>query len=357
MLEQSKELHLFIIEIKSKIKDAQLIAFRAVNRELIELYWNIGRAIVDKQTEQGWGNSVVEVIAKELQVEFPGTQGFSSRNIWRMKTFYLTYKDAQVLSEELPQAVAEFRNSKLAELVREIGWSHNIVILEKCKNSLEREYYVRMTRKFGWSRNVLVNNIERKSYERFLTSQTSFDKELPEKYRDQALLAIKDEYCFSFLELEEDHSESELEKGLLKNIRKFLTEMGSYFCFVGSQYRLEIEGDEFFIDLLLYHRKLNCLIAVELKTGKFKPEYAGKMSFYLSALDKTVKLEHENKSIGLIICKDKNRTVVEYTLQDTKKPMGIAIYKSKADLPANIESILPAPEEIARRLQIFDEKL
>lgn len=341
MLEQTKEFHLFITDIKNKIKHAQLKAFRAVNKELIELYWSIGKAIVEKQKEQGWGNSVVEVLAKELQAEFPGIQGFSNSNIWRMKSFYLSYKDDQNES------------SKLAQAVREIGWSHNVVILEKCKDALEREYYIRMTKSFGWSKNVLINSIERKSYERFLTNQTSFDKELPEKYRDQAKLAVKDEYCFSFLELGDDHSEYELEKGLLENIRNFLTEMGGYFCFIGSQYKLEIDGDEFFIDLLLYHRKLNCLIAVELKAGKFKPEYAGKMSFYLSALDNTVKLDNENKSIGLIICKDKNRTVVEYTLQDTKKPMGIATYKSKTDFPKNMEKLLPTPEEIAKRLEVF----
>lgn len=335
MLEETKEFHLFVNDIKGKIRTSQLKAFRAVNKELIQLYWHIGESIIIKQVEQRWGSAVVEILAKELQVEFPGIQGFSSRNIWKMRNLYLAYKD----HEKLPQLVAE------------IGWSHNIVILEKCKDDLERQYYIGMTKKFGWSRNVLINNIERKSYESFLTSQTSFDKELPKKYQHQAKLAVKDEYSFDFLELGEDHSESELEQGLLDNIRKFLTEMGGYFCFIGNQYRLEIEGDEFFIDLLLYHRKLKCLIAIELKAGKFKPEYAGKMSFYLSALDNTVKLEGENKSIGLIICKDKNRTVVEYTLQDTKKPMGVSVYRSQKDLPDNLNKVLPTPEAIARRLQ------
>ena len=212
-----------------------------------------------------------------------------------------------------------------------------------------------MTKKFGWSRNILIHNIDNKSYESFLTNQTSFNKELSEKYKNQAMLAIKDEYSFDFLNLGEKYSESELEGRLLNNIKKFLVEMGGYFCFIGNQYRLEVGGDEFFLDLLFFHRKLKCMVAVELKTGKFKPEYAGKMSFYLSALDKQVRLEDENKSIGLIICKDKNRTVVEYALQDTKSPMGVATYKTKKDLPKGINKFLPTPEEISKRLVQFLE--
>ena len=329
--------HRFVLNIKDRIKSAQLTAARAVNRELIRLYWDIGESIVKKQIEQDWGSAVVEELAKELQLEFPGMQGFSSRNVWKMRNLYLSYKE----------------NAKLPQLVAEIGWSHNLVILEKCKDNLEREYYIKMTKRFGWSKNVLVHNIEKKSYEMFLTNQTSFDKELSEKYKHQAKLAIKDEYTFDFLELGEEHSEAELEKALLNNIRKFLIEMGGYFCFIGNQYRIEIDGDEYFLDLLFYHRKLKCMIAVELKTGKFKPEYVGKMSFYLSALDNKVKLEDENKSIGIIICKDKNRTVVEYALQDTKKPMGVATYKTEKDLPKSMNKLLPTPEEIAKRLENF----
>ena len=332
-LSQSDEFHVFVLSVKEKIKSSQLTAVRAVNKELIGLYWDIGESIVKKQLEEGWGSEIVEELAKELQLEFPGMQGFSSRNVWKMRNFYLSYKE----SEKLPQLVAE------------IGWSHNLVILEKCKDDLEREYYIKMTKKFGWSKNVLANNIEQKSYEMFLTNQTTFDKELSEKYKHQAKFAVKDEYAFDFLELGEEYSEAELEKGLLNNIRK----LGGYFCFIGNQYRVEIEGDEFFLDLLFYHRKLKCMIAVELKTGKFKPEYTGKMSFYLSALDNKVKLEDENKSIGIIICKDKNRTVVEYTLQDTKKPMGVATYKTEKDLPRSMNKLLPTPEEIAKRLEKF----
>lgn len=325
----------FVRGIKERIKAAQLTALRAVNKELIQLYWSIGESILEKQQEFGWGNRVVEALAHELQMEFPGTDGFSSRNIWKMRSLVLAYRN----SKKLPQLVAE------------IGWSHNVVILEKCKDDLEREYYIGMTRKFGWSRNVLIHNIETKSYEKFLTNQTSFDKELPSKYKEQAKFAVKDEYCFDFLELGSGHSEAELENGLIENIRKFLIEMGGDFCFIGNQYKIEVGGDEFFIDLLLYHRRLRCMVVVELKTGKFKPEYAGKLGFYLTALDRQMKLKDENKSIGLIICKDKNRTVVEYTLQDTRKPMGVATYKTEKDLPESIGALLPKTEEIVKRLE------
>lgn len=336
-LAQSNEFHRFVLGIKERIRSSQLNAIRAVNKELIQLYWSIGESIAKKQLEQKWGSAIVEELARELQLEFPGIQGFSTRNIWRMRNLYLAYTG----------------NIKLPQLVAEIGWSHNTIILEKCKDNLEREYYIKMTKQFGWSRTVLEQNIESKSYEAFLTNQTSFDRELPDAYKHQAKLAVKDEYSFDFLGLGEEYSEAELENGLLSNIKRFLTEMGGYFCFIGNQYRLEVDGDEFFIDLLFYHRKLKCMIAIELKTGKFKPEYAGKMQFYLSALDNIEKLDDENKSIGLIICKDKNRTVVEYTLQDTKKPMGIATYKTKRDLPKNITDLLPTPEEIAKRLEKF----
>ena len=272
----------FIAFIKEKVRNSQTIALRAVNKELIELYEEIGRSIVKKQEEQGWGKSVVEILAHELELEFPGTRGFSLANLWRMRNLYLTYEG----------------NEKLVQLVREIGWSHNLLIIERCKNNLEREYYIQMTRRAGWSRNTLATSITNQAYEKFLLSQNNFEKTLPEESQKDARLAIKDDYTFSFLDLEDSHLEKELERGLVDNIRKFLTEMGTYFAFVGSQYRLEVDGDEYFIDLLLYHRKLRCLVAIELKRDKFQPEFAGKMQFYLSALDDLVRLEEESPSIA-----------------------------------------------------------
>jgi predicted nuclease of restriction endonuclease-like (RecB) superfamily len=338
-IQNTSEYQEFVTTIKAKIRSSQYIALKAVNTELIGLYWNIGKFIVEKQDEQGWGKSIVELLSRELSQEFPGTQGFSAASLWRMRNFYLTYKD----------------NQKLAQLVREIGWSHNLFIMERCKDSLEREYYIQMTRKFSWSRDTLASSIKNQSYERFLLNQTNFDRALPKAQAQQAKLAVKDEYTFAFLELSEEHSESELENSLINNIRKFLNEMGGYFAFLGNQYRLEVDEEEYFIDLVFYHRKLKCLVAIELKKGKFKPEYAGKMQFYLSALDDTVRLEGENPSIGIIICQDKKRTTVEYTLRDLNKPMGVATYTTADNLPKNVKELLPTPEEIAHHLNVFEE--
>jgi len=330
----------FLTEIKDRIRKAQYEALKAVNKKLISLYWDIGSMIVEKQEKYGWGRSVVENLSKDLQSEFPGIQGFSSANLWRMRAFYLQYKD----------------NEKLAPMVREISWTKNIAIVEKCKDDLEREFYIRMTKKFGWTKNVLIHQIENKAYQQYLLNQTNFDKAVPEKYRSQAKLAVKDEYTFDFLELGEEHSEKELESALVNRIRHFLTEMGNHFCFIANQYRIEIDDEEFFIDLLLYHRKLKCLVAIELKIGKFLPEYAGKMQFYLSVLDDKVKLEDENPSIGIIVCKSKNRTIVEYTLKDVSKPIGVSTYKVVEELPEDLSKYLPSGDEIAEKLELLDDQ-
>ncbi len=325
----------FFREIKERIYKAQYEALKVVNKELISLYCDIGKRVVEKQEQFGWGKSVVEKLAEDLQKEFPGIKGFSSRNIWNMRNFYLLYKN----------------NQKMQPLVAEISWVKNIIIMEKCKDDLEREFYIKITKKFGWSKNVLIHQIENKSYEKYLLNQTNFDKTLPEKYKNQAKLAVKDEYTFDFLELGEEHSEKELEMELLNNVRKFLVEMGGYFTFIGNQYRIEIEDNEYFIDLLLYHRILKCLVAIELKIGDFKPEYAGKMQFYLSALDEKSKLKDENSSIGIILCKSKNRMIVEYALRDVKKPIGVATYKITNKLPKEYKKFLPSPEEISEKLK------
>jgi len=303
------------------------------------LYWDIGRIIVEKQEKLGWGKSIVEILARDLQLEFPGIKGFSARNLWNMRTFFKTYKD----------------DEKLQTLSAEITWSHNVVIIEKCKDNLERQFYMLMSKKYGWTYRVLINHIENQSYEKYLLNQTNFDKTLPARYRNQAKLAVKDEYTFDFLELGDEYSEKELEKSLINNIRNFLAEMGGYFTFIGRQYRMEVEGEEFFIDLLFYHRMLRSLIAIDLKVGKFKPEYAGKMQFYLSVLDDKMKLPEENSSIGIIICKEKNRTIVEYALKDVDKPIGVATYKIRKTLPAKLRKYLPTPEKIAEKLKNLTE--
>lgn len=319
-----------LVDIKKRIRSAQYEALRAVNKELISLYWDIGKMIVERQRGDTWGKAVVEKLAEDLQKDFSGIGGFSPSNLWRMKLFFETYQ----------------RHEKLAPLVREIAWSHNLAIMEKCNDDLEREFYIRMTKKFGWSKNVLIHQIENQSYEKTLLNKTNFKKTVPEKIRNQAKLAVKDEYSFDFLELGEEHSERELERAILAKLERFLKEMGGLFTFVGSQYRLEVDDTEFFIDLLLYHRKLKCLVAIELKIGKFLPEYVGKMQFYLAALDDLVKLEDENPSIGIILCKDKSKTIVEYTLRDSNKPIGIGTYHLVKKLPKELKGQLPTVEQI-----------
>ena len=324
----------FLGEISRCIQSRQFKALKAVNKELIELYLEIGEMIVLKQQQLGWGRSVVESLAEDLRISFPGLSGFSASNLWRMRSFFIDYQG----------------NEKLAPLVREIGWTHNRIIFEKCKTPEEREFYLRMTHKFGWTKVVLIHQIEGKSFEKYLLNQTNFDSTLPEKYKNQAKLAIKDEYSFGFLGLAETHSEKELETKLIANIRTFLIELGSDFAYLGNQFRVVVDDDEFFIDLLLFHRRLRSLVAIELKTTKFKPDFAGQMQFYLTALDEKVKTEDENPSIGIIICREKKRTVVEYTLRKLHSPIGIATYSIGEELPEEYEKYLPSPEEIAEKL-------
>jgi len=324
-----------LTEIKERIRSAQYEALKAVNKELVGLYWDIGRMIVERQDVEGWGKAVVEQLAADLRTEFPGVGGFSASNLWRMKAFFEAYNGLE----------------KLAPLVREIGWSHNLAILERCKDPLEREFYLRMTRKFGWSKNVLIHQIDNQSYEKSLLGQTNFDQALTPELRAQAKLAVKDEYTFDFLELGEEHSERELERALIARIEGFLRAMGGMFAFMGSQYRLEVDGKEFFIDLLLFHRRLRCLVAIELKVGEFLPEFVGKMQFYLAALDRQVRQEDENPSIGIILCKEKSRTIVEYALHDARKPIGVATYEITKTLPKALKGQLPSPKDIAHLLE------
>jgi predicted nuclease of restriction endonuclease-like (RecB) superfamily len=325
-------------EIQQRIRSAQYEALKAVNQELIALYWDIGRLIVDRQQAAGWGKAIVEQLACDIRATFPGISGFSARNVWNMRIFYLTYH----------------QNSKLQPMVAEIGWTHNLVILEKCKDDAEREFYIRMTRRYGWTKNVLFHQIENQTYEKTLLNQTNFDDSLTEEIRNQAKLAIKDEYTFDFLELADAYSERQLEQAILRQVEPFLQEMGGMFSFMGSQYRLTVGDKEYFLDLLLYHRGLKCLIAIELKIGEFLPEYVGKMQFYLAVLDDTVRLLDENPAIGIILCKSKDRMIVEYALRESNKPIGVATYQILQTLPKELQDQLPKPEQIAKLLEGMD---
>ncbi len=339
-----KESHLpseygaLLAAVKERVRSAQYSALRAVNTQLVGLYWDLGRMIVERQAGGTWGKAIVQQLAGDLQNEFPGVSGFSAQNLWYMRQFYSEYRE----------------HENLQPLVGEIAWAHNIAIMSKCKLPQAREFYLRMARKFGWSKSVLIHQIENQSFEKSLLGQTNFDKALTPKLRAQAKLAVKDEYTFDFLELGEQHSERELEHALIARVENFLRAMGGMFAFMGSQFRLEVEGEEYFIDLLLFHRRLRCLVAIELKIGAFKPEHVGKMQFYLTALDRQVRQEDENPSIGIILCKEKKRTVVEYALHDARKPIGVATYEIRKTLPKKLAGQLPSPEKIAELLENID---
>jgi predicted nuclease of restriction endonuclease-like (RecB) superfamily len=330
----------FISEIKTKVRNAQYEAMKAVNVALINLYWEIGKSIAEKQSES-WGKSIVPTLSKELQNEFPGVGGFSTTNLWLMVQFYTEYQS--------------FEN--LQPLVGEISWSKHTVILGKCKNPKEREFYILATKKFGWTKNVLIHQIENKTFEKYLLNQTNFEETLPEKIKNQAILAVKDEYIFDFLGIEEEHSERDLEQKLIQNIRAFLLELGSDFSFLGNQYKIELSDKEYFIDLLLFHRKLQSLVAIELKIGEFLPEYKGKMEFYLNILNDKVKLPHENEAIGIIICKSKDRTIVEYSLKSSNLPIGISTYSTSEKLPKNYQNLLPSNEELSEKFENYFKNL
>lgn len=331
----------FLLEIKTQIRQRQFQALRAANRELLQLYWWLGENISRRQVEQGWGKSVVENLARDLQEEFPGRNGFSARNLWNMLDFFRAYSE----------------QTKLQPLVAEISWAKNLLIMARCKDSLEREFYLRATARFGWTKSVLQHQLDNHSYAQYLNGQTNFDAVVPDSIKAQAMLAVKDHYTFDFLGLAEAHSERDLESALVQNLRRFLSEMGGAFTFVGNQYRLEVDGKEYFIDLLLFHRRLRCLVAIELKIGEFKPEHKGQIEFYLDTLDQQHRIAGENPPIGIVICRSKTKTMVEYALRTATHALGIATYTVTPQLPANYRDELPSPEQIAARMQNWAEEI
>lgn len=354
----------FLDDLKKHIRMAQAKAALSVNRELILLYWDIGRRIVVQQEHEGWGVGVIERLAKDIQLAFPGTKGFSARNIWRMKAFYLAYSKQL---ENLPQPVADFSDEKgaqavqeadglkLPQLVAEIPWGHNVVLIEKVKARTERLWYIQKTIEHGWSRNVLVHQIESGLYHRKGRAITNFEQTLPSPQSDLVQQTLKDPYLFDFLALDENIRERDLEIALVDHIREFLLELGVGFAFVGRQVPLEVGGQGFYLDLLFYHMKLRCFVVIELKTGEFKPEYAGKMNFYLSAVDDRLRHPDDEPSIGIILCKSKSRVIVEYTLRDTSKPIGVSAYQLTRSLPEEMKGSLPTIEELVAELEAVEE--
>jgi predicted nuclease of restriction endonuclease-like (RecB) superfamily len=320
--------------LRSRIRTAQVRAALAVNQELVLLYWGIGNEILTRQRAEGWGTKVIDRLSKDLRAEFPEMQGLSPRNLGYMKAFAEAWPDESILQAPLAK----------------ITWYHNLTLLEKVKSPEERLWYAEQTVVNGWSRNVLVMQIESGLYRRQGRALTNFQTTLPPPQSDLAQQIIKDPYNFDFLTLAADAQERDLERELLTHLRQFLIELGVGFAFVGSQVLLEVGGEDFKIDLLFYHLKLRCFVVIDLKMGSFKPEYAGKMNFYLSAVDDLLRHPDDKPSIGLILCKAKNRIIAEYALRDVLKPLGISEFRHLETLPEQLKGTLPTIEEIEAEL-------
>ena len=334
-LPNNKKYQKLLAEVKQRIQHAQVKAVVAANQELLLLYWEIGKLIVERQTKEGWGGNVINQLSSDLKKTFPTMKGFSPRNLGYMKRFAKTYHDLSILQVPLAK----------------ISWYHNITLLQKCPDEKIRFWYAQQALENGWSRDVMVHQIEWGLYERQGKAITNFSKILPSPQSDMVQQTLKDPYILDFLNLQKDFLERELEAALVKHITKFLLELGKGFAFVGRQYYLEVGGDEFFIDLLFYHLELRRYVAIDLKTGKFKPEYAGKMNFYLSVLDDTVKKAHDEPSIGIILCKSKNNVTAEYALNNLDRPIGISEYELTKAIPQNLQSQLPTIEDLERELK------
>ncbi len=326
-----------IADLKHRIQAAQIKAAVTVNTQLIALYWDIGKQIAEKQQASGWGDAVIEQIAKDLSREFQNMKGFSRANLYRMTRFYAFYANQE-----------EF----VAQAVRQIPWGHNIIIFQQIKDHSKALWYVRKTVENGWSRNVLAHQIDSRLYERQAEKPRidNFTERLPAPQSDLARETLKDPYVFDFLSVGDEAHERELETALVERITRFMLELGKGFAFVGRQYHLEVGGEDFYIDLLFYHLRLHCYVAIELKTGPFKPEYTGKLNFYLTALDEQVKMQEDGPSIGLILCRDRNNVIAEYALRDVNKPIGISRYALAATLPEELRASFPTVEEVEAEL-------
>jgi len=344
----SREYKEWVESLKNKFRTSQIKASIKVNTTLLEFYWDLGEQIVKMQEEYKWGSGFLEKLSHDLSAEFTGVKGFSKRNLELIRKWYQFWQ--QVVSQ------MESKNTKqVVSQILMIPWGHNIAIIQKCKSIDEAIYYVQNTLKHGISRNVLIHQIESKLYERDGKAITNFENTLPPLQSDLAKEITKDPYIFDFVALTQEYQEKELEDALTQNITNFLLELGSGFAFVGRQYKLIVGGDEFKIDLLFYHIKLKCYVVVELKATSFKPEHAGKLSFYTSAIDGELKGNDDNPTIGILICKSKNDTVVEYALKDIHKPLGISEYQLTEILPKEYKSSLPSIEEIEAKLDELED--
>ncbi len=343
----------FVGELKTRVAAARLAAGQAVNRELVGLYWDIGGAIVEKQRTLGWGEAVIEALARDLQRAFPGTAGFSAQNLWRMQQLFLTHTAPEFLSQVVRETGGEKETEKLSQAVREmvtaVPWGHHANVLGKIEDPAARCYYLRATARFGWSRNVLLNQIKGGAFERARREGKShnFPAALPAHLAEQAEEALKSSYNLAFLGLGRAVKERELEERLVDHLRDFILELGYGFCFVGRQHRLALGKKEYFVDLLFYHRFLKTLVAIDLKIGAFEPEFTGKMDFYLNLLNDRERAPDDRPSIGIILCAEKDSLEVEYALKSKGNPIGVAAYRLRPDLPAAFRGKLPTARQLA----------
>lgn len=334
MLMNSNEYLATIEQVKQEIKAAQYKAAVHVNTELIMLYHSIGCVI---NAHKSWGNKFIENLAQDIKLEFPQSTGYSVRNLKYMAKFAATYPDAEFVQQ----------------VVAQIPWGHNVVLLDKVADAEERNWYIEACRKNGWSRNVLVHQIESGLYQRQALAEkiSNFERRLPSPQSELAVQTMKDPYIFDFIPFKEDMVERDIERALVQDVTKLLLELGTGFAFLGNQYHLNVGGDDFYIDLLFYNLNLRCYVVIELKTGEFKPEYAGQLNFYLSAVDGILKKDADNPPIGLLLCKSKNDLVAEYSLKDMSKPIGVSEYKITSTLPEELERELPSVEDLQKRIQ------
>jgi len=347
----------FVSELKTRIAAARVSAARRVNAELINLYWDIGQSIVEKQVSEGWGEAVVERLSRDLRAAFPHARGFSARNLWDMRRFYAVYSDAEFLRQlaaELPSRQRRAPEKILRQRVAEIPWGHHLLILNKTEQPVVRLYYLRAAARFGWSRAVLLNQIKARAYERSLAEGKThnFPATLPAILAEQAEEALKSSYCLEFLGIHREVKERELEERLIAEVQRFILELGYGFCFIGRQHRLALGEKEYFVDLLFYHRFLKALVAIDLKIGGFTPEHAGKMDFYLNLLNDRERAPEDRPSIGIILCAEKDSLEVEFALKTKTNPIGVAEYELQASLPAEFRGKLPTARQLTAALRL-----
>ena len=334
MLMNSNEYLEIVESIRDEIKVAQYKAAVSVNRELIMLYYNIGRVINEHKS---WGNKFIDNLAADIKLSFPSATGYSVRNLKYMAKFAAIYPDFEFVQQ----------------VVAQIPWGHNVVLMDKISDDTVRKWYIEQSIEHGWSRNVLVHQIESGLYERQVIADkiSNFENRLASPQSELAVQTMKDPYVFDFIPFKKDMIERDIEQALVQDITKLLLELGTGFAFLGNQYHINVGGDDFYIDLLFYNLNLRCYVVIELKTGEFKPEYAGQLNFYLSAVDGILKKETDNPSIGLLLCKSKNDLVAEYALKDMSKPIGVSEYKITSSLPEDLEKQLPSVEDIQKRIK------